>query len=687
MPSSGWFLRSRLVAVLFVLVGLALAAVALLLPAPDQAEPRSSTGLSSSAESAQVEALRRQLPGSDKSAALIVYNRADNAPLSTTDRTAAQRSAAGVGVKAPLQVSENGTVALAVFTLSAGDDAQVAKNVDDLRTKLGGLPAGLQASVTGPAAFTTDLTRVFDGADTRLILVTAAVVAILLLLTYRSPGLVLIPLLVVGITEQVTTSVSEQVLARLGIPAGGAVSGIVSVLVFGAATDYALLLIARYRETLRSEESALAAMRTAVRRVTEPILASGGTVVAALGLLLLASSETLQGIAVGCIIGIALAMLSGLVILPAALVLVGRRIFWPFVPRVGDPATEGKIWGRLGSAVARRPALVLTLAALLLAGLAAGTFGVRTGLAQNEQFRVEPEAVKGAKILAGAFPAGATEPATVITPAEHADAVAKLLPKLDGVAQVRPGDRNSSIAAYDVVLDSEPGSKASFTTVANLRTRLDTVSDQVLVGGGPAESLDVQKADQRDRLLIMPLILLLVGAVLVLVLRSVLAPVLLLLTVIASFFASFGASWLLFDHALNFPALDGSVVLLSFLFLVALGVDYNIFLSTRALEETRSTGTRPGMSTALRVTGGVITSAGLLLAAVFAVLGVLPLITLTQVGIIVCVGVLLDTLLVRTVVVPAFAFLLGERFWWPAKPYRGSADASSRPRPVQQVTR
>ena len=452
-------------------------------------------------------------------------------------------------------------------------------------------------------------------------------------------------------------------------------------------TDYALLLIARYRETLRSEDNALVAMRIAVRRVTEPILASGGTVVAALGLLLLASTETLHGIAVGCIIGIALAILSGLVILPAALVLFGQRIFWPFVPRLGDPATEGKIWGRLGSAVARRPALVLTLATLVLAALAAGTFGVRTGLARNERFRVEPEAVTGATILAEAFPAGATEPVNVVTPTEQAGAVAKLLAELSGVAQVRPGERNGSIAAYDVILDSQPGSKASLTTVENLRTRLDTVSRQVLVGGGPAESLDVQKADQRDRLLIMPLILLLVGAVLVAVLRSVLAPVLLLLTVIASFFASFGASWLIFDNVLNFPALDGSVVLLSFLFLVALGVDYNIFLSTRALEETRRTGTRFGMSTALRVTGGVITSAGLLLAAVFAVLGVLPLITLTQVGIIVCAGVLLDTLLVRTVVVPAFAFLLGERFWWPAKPYRGSAVAPSPRHALHQATR
>ena len=668
MPGSGWFLRTRRVSFIFVLIGLAFAAAALLAPAAQEAEPRSATGLSTSVESARVEQLRAKFPGSDTSAALIVFSGSEGAALSPADQTAARTAAAGLGVKVPVQFAENGKVGLAILTLPAGDDEQITRTVDTLRENLRNLPDGLQASVTGPAAFTTDLSRVFDGANTRLILVTACVVALLLLLTYRSPGLVLIPLLVVGLTEQVTTSVSEQVLSRLGIPAGGEVSGIVSVLVFGAATDYALLLIARYRETLRSETDAPTAMRIAVRRVAEPILASGGTVIGALALLLLSSTETLRGIGIGCMIGIAFAVVSGLVVLPAAVVLFGRRIFWPFVPRVGEEATEGKVWGRLGAMVARRPALVLTLSVLLLAGLAAGGLGVRTGLADNEQFRVEPEAVRGAKILAEAFPAGATDPVEIVGPAKDAVATAKLIREVDGVAEVRPVQGNGELTGYDVILSAEPGSDASFTVVRELRQRLDQVSDQVLVGGGPAESLDVQAADQRDRLLIMPLILILVGAVLVAVLRSILAPALLLLTVIASFLASFGASWLVFDHLLHFPALNGSVILLSFLFLVALGVDYNIFLSTRALEETRTAGTREGMATALRVTGGVITSAGLLLAAVFAVLGVLPLITLTQVGIIVCVGVLLDTLLVRTVVVPALAFLLGEHFWWPATP-------------------
>ncbi|ONI74319.1 hypothetical protein BWI15_13420 [Kribbella sp. ALI-6-A] len=674
MPGPRSVLRSRGAAVLVLLGSLAVAALALLLPSATPAEPRSSTGLSTSAESARVEQLRESLPKADESAALIVFSRDGGGRLSEQDQAAVRqlaqslrRLAPGGAIPQP-QLSENGQVALVILPLPAADETGTERQVDDLRQKVREQsPPGVEAQVTGPPAFGTDLTRVFDGADVRLLVVTAGVVALLLLLTYRSPGLVLVPLIVVALTEQVTTALSEQALAALGLPGGGQVTGITSVLVFGATTDYALLLIARYREQLRGTDDALAALRTAVRRVAEPVLASGGTVIGALGVLLLASTETLRGIAVSCIIGIALAICAGLLVLPAGLAIFGRGIFWPFVPRVGDTARDGKVWGRLGGIVARRPVLILAASAVLLAGCAAGTFGVRTGLAQNEQFRVEPESVQGAKVLAAAFPAGTTEPVVVLGPPNAAAGITQVATAVEGVASVRPGARTADLARYDVVLTSEPGSAASFETVRQLRTKLDAVGSEVLVGGGAAESLDLQSADRRDQLLIIPLVLLLVGAVLVAVLRSLLAPILLLLTVVASFFASFGLSWLIFDHVLGFPALDGSVVLLSFLFLVALGVDYNIFLSTRAREEAATHGTREGMRTALAVTGGVITSAGLLLAAVFAVLGVLPLITLTQVGVIVCVGVLLDTLLVRTVVVPALAFLLGDRFWWPAR--------------------
>jgi RND superfamily putative drug exporter len=302
----------------------------------------------------------------------------------------------------------------------------------------------------------------------------------------------------------------------------------------------------------------------------------------------------------------------------------------------------------------------------LLAVLAVGGLGLRTGLSQTEQFRAEPEAVRALETLSSAFPAGASTPIGVLTTPQAAAEVARVAGTVDGVASAEVGEGAGDVVRVTVVLTADPGSEASFEAVRDLRDAVADADPGAVVGGTVAAQLDREDAESRDRRVVIPIVLVLVLAVLVVLLRALLAPVLLVLTVVASFFASVGASWVLFDTVLDFPALDAGVVLLSFLFLVALGVDYNIFLVTRAREEARTAGTRDGMLTALRVTGGVITSAGVLLAAVFAVLGVLPLITLTQIGIIVCVGVLLDTLLVRTVIVPALAFILGERFWWPA---------------------
>ncbi|MFI5735819.1 MMPL family transporter [Kribbella sp. NPDC051587] len=658
---------------MIVLAAVAVAVGVFLAPPPTTAVPRSATGLSTEVESVKVEKLQQQLADNDRSVALLVASRTDGGALTDADQRTlatkldALKSAAPIP---PARLSDDKTVALATVVLAAENDDAVIAAVDNLRSAL--KPQGddaLTIAVTGPAGFTTDLTRVFDGADTRLLIVTAAVVALLLLLTYRSPALVAIPLVIVAATEQTTLKLAEFALAATGIPAGGQVTGIASVLVFGAATDYALLLIARYREQLRLTEDSRLAVQTAVRRIAEPVLASGGTVIGALLILLLASTETLQGIAIACIIGVVLAVISALVILPAGLRLFGRGVFWPFVPRQGEAGREGRVWGRLGRAVEKRPVAVLAGSILALGIMSAGIMGLNTGLAQNEQFRAEPEAVRGAKTLAAAFPAGTTEPVTVITAAKAAGAVTQAVKEVPGVASVRPGAGKAELAQLDVVLNAEAGTKESFAIVEQLRDRVHRISGaNALVGGEPAQKLDVSDADGRDRLLIIPLILVLVAAVLVLLLRSLLAPFLLVATVVASFFAAFGASWFLSSQVFGFPALDGSVVLLSFLFLVALGVDYNIFLTTRAREEAKEHGTRRGMLNALTLTGGVITSAGILLAAVFAVLGVLPLITLTQVGIIVCTGVLLDTLLVRTVVVPALAFVLGDRFWWPARP-------------------
>ncbi|MEU5785482.1 MMPL family transporter [Micromonospora lupini] len=680
--------RGRLAAWLTVAAALVVGAAVFGIPRPDNPAPVSATGLSAQWQSTQVQRLQDQLPESGVQPAIVVVSRGDGGALSEADRAdlAARsgdlgRFAVG-GQASPAQLSPDGTVALVAVPLdTAGGQEAVTATVTELREALAALPDGLTAEVTGAPAFTADLSSVFEGADVTLLAVTAAVVALLLLITYRSPFLWIVPLVVVAATEQLTLRAVDTIVPAVGINLQqGQVTGIASVLVFGAATDYALLLIARYREELRRAQDRYAAMRAALRRTAEPILASGGTVVLGVLTLLLSEQETNRALAVACATGVVLAMASALFVLPAVLVLLGRGLFWPFVPRVGGPVREGRLWGRLGAAVQRRPVVVAVLATLLLGGLALGGLGIRTGLSETEQFRAEPEAVTGAQTLARAFPAGSTQPVAVLTTPAAARAVTDVAAAVPGVASARPGDAGQAVAQVDVVLDAEPGTTASDRTIEALRDAVAAVPDSAplavagaeaptgaIVGGTVAATYDSERANDRDLRLILPIILLLVGAVLVLLLRGLLAPVLLVLTVIASFFASLGAAWLLFDHVLGFPALDSGVLLLAFVFLVALGVDYNIFLVTRAREDARSTGTRAGMLSALRVTGGVITSAGVLLAAVFAVLGVLPLITLTQIGIIVCIGVLLDTLLVRTVLVPALAFVLGDRFWWPGR--------------------
>ncbi|BCJ61286.1 membrane protein [Micromonospora endophytica] len=688
MPALTRVAGNRLAALLTLVAAIAFGVVVFVLPIPDNPAPVSATGLSEQWQSTQVERLQDELPASDVQPAIVVVSRTDGAPLTDTDQTTltsgttALAPLAAGGQVAPPQLSPDGTVALVAVPVDTTDGQEaVADRVAQIRAALTDLPTDLTVEVTGAPAFTADLTKVFEGADTTLLAVTAAVVALLLLVTYRSPLLWMVPLAIVAATEQLTLRALDTIIPAVGINfAGGAVTGIASVLVFGAATNYALLLIARYREELRREEDRFVAMRAALRRTAEPILASGGTVMLGVLTLLLSERELNRALAVACAAGILLAMASALLVLPAALVLLGRGLFWPFVPHVGSAGREGRIWGRLGAAVIRRPAPVAVLATLLLAGLALGGLGLRTGLSETEQFRVQPEAVTGAQTLARAFPAGTTQPVAVMTSPDAVPAVTDAAAGVPGVASARPGPAGPTVAQVDVVLDAEPGTQAADRTLTELREAVAAVPGSAppapagvddltgaVVGGTVAGTYDSAQADARDLRLILPLILLLVAAVLILLLRGLLAPVLLVVTVVASYFASLGGAWLLFDHVLGFPALDSTVPLLAFVFLVALGVDYNIFLVTRAREDARTAGTRDGMLSALRVTGGVITSAGILLAAVFAVLGVLPLITLTQIGIIVCLGVLLDTLLVRTVVVPALAFLLGERFWWPGQ--------------------
>ena len=610
--------------------------------------------------------LRDQLPSADASVAIVLFS--SDQRISPEALGSLEDAAAGLGPQVRLTPAEDGTAALAVVPIEANGATDTAEKVGDLRdTVRADLPAGVTAQVTGPAAVQADLAAVFDGANTRLLLVTASVVALLLVLTYRSPFLWLIPLTVVGVADRLAAVVATQVMALTGVSWDESTVGILSVLVFGAGTDYALLLISRYRDELKSHDSRHEAMAVAVRRTAEAVLSSATTVVLGLLTLLLSLVPNTRGLGVACAIGVVIAASFVLVVLPAALVVFGRWVFWPRVPHVGDPALveTRSLWRRVGDRVAARPAMFVTGTLLVLAVMSLGLFRIETGLDQADQFLEKPEAISASERLAESFPSGTADPTQVLT-RDDPDAVLATVEQAQGVSDARITQRGNGITEIDAVLDADPGTDAVAATVLALRDDLASYDD-THVGGTEATTIDEREGAERDRLVILPLILALVLAALFLLLRSVVAPLLLVATVVATFAASLGVSWWVFTGALGFDALDVGVPLLAFLFLVALGVDYNIFLVTRAREEGAEHGTREGMLRALTATGGVITSAGILLAAVFAVLGVLPLVVLAQLGTVICIGVLLDTLVVRTVLVPALALLLGDRFWWPRR--------------------
>ena len=688
------YLTGKRTAPLNMLVALMFAVLAFtVLPLPAN-ETTPGTGLPESAESEQVNLIRDNFDVSEGSAAFIVY-------FSDTEFTDSQLEwlqgkfdpqiqmpAGGANEKfeeftnaeimgepfvPPATISEDGKTALITVPLDATDNFEITTERVDTMRELApeAMPAGMSVYVTGPEAFIKDVGSIFEGADFLLLAFTAGVVALLLLITYRSPVLWLIPLAVVGTADGMAGILARRGADALGFNPDASVTGILSVLVFGAATNYALLLIARYREELLSHEDRREAMRIAIRGAGPAILASGSTVAVALALLLLAEIESRQVLGLVSAIGIVVAMITGLLVLPSALVVFGRWIFWPFVPKVGGKNPyEKSIWSKLGKAVSKKPLAVAAVGVAILATLASGGLGIKNGLSATEIFIEKPEAVLGQEVLADAFPAGSAAPTYVIVSKEYADEAAALI-DIPGIAEITEGDGDAQYAEFRVIVDAEPESAAALETIRELRAELATLPSDAtaLVGGQDATTLDLTDATARDQALLVPLILISVFLILILLLRSLAAPVFLMVAVVGSFFSAVGASWLIFQNVFGFPALDLTVLILAFLFLVALGVDYSIFLVTRAQEEARKIGTREGMKKALGATGGVITSAGILLAAVFTVLGVLPLIALAQVGTIVGIGVLLDTLLVRTVIVPAIAFTTGKKFWWPRKDF------------------
>jgi RND superfamily putative drug exporter len=685
------FITGRKTSWVTLLIGLIFAILAFGPLSAPKSDTSPTDGLPANNETVLVNKALEDLPGTDGTVAVVVYSSdtelTDDQKLWITGTfdPMTQSFVDGAGDKfldytsgeingnafvPPAEISENGKAA--VITVPLDEIEEVADRADRMAEMRAaakeGMPTGLEVYITGPEGFQVDISGVFAGANFTLLLATVIIVAVLLLITYRSPVLWLVPLTVIGVADGMAGQIAPQLSTFfLGVTADGSITGILSVLVFGAGTNYALLLIARYREELLLNEDRHLAMNKALRGVTPAIVASGGTV--ALALLTLLFAELGGNRTLGLVIagGIVMAMFAALVVLPAAIVVFGRGLFWPFIPKFGGVnKSEKGLWAKLGRGVSKRPVIVSVAGFVILAILSFGATGIKVGLSSTDQFRVAPEAAVGQDVLAEAFPAGETSPAIVIVNKGYEDEVAAAAKTVSGVAEVTIGDSNSEITKIDVVLDAESQSEAAYEIIRDLRDELRAVDGAgALVGGLDAQRLDVKDTYASDQLTVIPLILLLVFIVLVLLLRSLVAPILLLLTVVASFFSAIGAAWLLFENVFGLPALDLSVFLFSFLFLVALGIDYNIFLVTRAKEEAEKLGLKEGMIKALASTGGVITSAGILLAAVFAVLGVLPLIALYQIGIIVGIGVLLDTLLVRTVIVPSLAFITGKYFWWP----------------------
>jgi putative drug exporter of the RND superfamily len=449
----------------------------------------------------------------------------------------------------------------------------------------------------------------------------------------------------------------------------GQSGGILVVLVIGASTDYALLLIARYREELRRHADRHEAMAVALRRAGPAIIASGLTVVAGMLCLLAAESNDISGLGPVAAVGIAVGLIAMVTLLPALLVIFGRWIFWPARPGYGsvEPTSRG-VWSRVGQAIGRRPRTVWLVTALLLGASVAGMAGFKVGtLTSAESFRGTQPSITAQQVLAKYFPAGSGAPVEVISTAASAGPVRTALAGTPGIASVSPPVTRDGLTFVQATMTTAPDSPTAYKLVDQVRTTLRTIPGAgAKVGGETAINKDVEAASAHDRNLLIPLILGVVLVILALLLRAIVAPLILIGTVVLSFGAALGLSSLIFKHLFGFAGADNSVPLLVFVFLVALGIDYNIFLMTRVREESARSGTRRGALTGLAATGGVITSAGLVLAGTFAMLGTLPLVEFTEIGVAVALGVLLDTIVVRSVLVTALTLDIGRHIWWPS---------------------
>ncbi|MFD9459596.1 MMPL family transporter [Streptomyces sp. NPDC060027] len=662
----------RRTAVPWVLLGLWVAVLAAVGPfaakLADVQHDRAVDYLPASADSTQAARIEDRLPGGEATELVLVYHR--DGGLRAADRATAARQVSQVTRANPLTGTpeavpsrDGSTLMYAVASTAPGTDEKKRDAfVNDVRDVARDAD-GMSVDVGGPGALATDAGEVYNSLGGPLLYTTVGVVAVLLILIYRSPLLWLVPLAVAGVADYLSMGVAYGLHQAFGTSVSGQSSGVMTILVFGAGTDYALLIISRYREELRRVERPYDAMKEALRGCGPAVLASSGTVAAGLLCLLAADLNSSRGMGPTGTVGVLCALLAMLTLLPAVLVLLGRRVFWPLVPAYGaEPKARRGLFAAMGSSAGRRPLVVLASGAVLLGALALGTLNLPGPLKQQDSFVDRPDSVAAMEILARAYPGKGTQPITVITPTGRADAALAAVRGHAGVASAERGRSEGGWTEISVIARGAPQSAAETATIKALREDLGGS----YVGGPSAQQIDLQDTNARDRLVVVPIVLASVLLILVALLRSLVAPLLLVAAVIAVWGAALGIGGLVFGPLFGFEGTDPGLGLLSFVFLVALGVDYGIFLMHRMREESLS-GAEPAAAalTALRTTGGVIASAGLVLAATFAVLTNMGLLQLVELGFVISVGVLLDTFLVRTYLVTSASVALGRKVWWP----------------------
>ncbi|GGQ80337.1 MMPL family transporter [Streptomyces asoensis] len=683
-----WALLGLWVAVL-VLVGPFAAKLA------DVQHDRATDYLPSSADSTQVARMEEALPGGESTEMVIVYHRAGG--LGADDRRVAAGQVEQIAAAHELVggapegiASDDGTTLMyPVVSNEPGSDEKLRDAlVEDVRGIARGQD-GLSVEVGGTGALGTDAGKVYDSLGGPLLYTTVAVVALLLILIYRSPVLWLVPLVVAGIADYMSMAVAYGLNQAFGTTVTGQSSGVMTILVFGAGTDYALLLVSRYREELRRIERPYEAMVATLRGCGPAVLASSGTVAAGLLCLLAADLNSSRGMGPLGTVGVLCALIAMLTLLPAVLVLLGRRVFWPLVPAHGsEPTQRRSLFAAMGDCAGRRPLTVLATGALLLGALALGTLNLPGPVKQEDSFVTEPEAVTAMETLARAYPERGTQPIDVITPADRVDRTLATIRDTRGVESAEKGRTGNGWAEISVIAKDTPQSAGETATIKSLRSELKGS----YVGGDSAEQIDLEDTNSRDTKVVVPLVLVSVLLILFVLLRSLVASLILVAAVVAVWGAALGIGGLVFGPVLGIEGTDPGLGLLSFVFLVALGVDYGIFLMHRMREECLA-GAEPADAalTALRSTGAVIASAGLVLAATFAVLMNMGLVQLVELGFVIAVGVLLDTFLVRTYLVTSASVALRRKMWWPGglsrepAPGSGPTEPTEPPRQPEQV--